>query len=192
MTEPEAPRPAPGDVHTEPAPHLLELADHIASVLHQAPGRQIEPAQLLGIAKEANGGMLASLECHNLIGLVAIHPNVEPLEDGRFTFREDTEFEPRSEAFEAEAAREAGSSGNGGPLNPRQVARILYQMSTDPRAVRARADRRRIANTRHRARPPKRGGAKKPVNARLGKAGAPGPRAGRKSIVKSLVVFEAA
>lgn len=147
MTEQDLPGIEAGNVQPDPFPHITALADQIALRLSFTSGEEgFHPNQVLGIAKEI-GGRLSGEETHRLFGSVAIHPNVEPLENGRFAFRDETVFTPQSENFEA-APGESNPKSSQHALSPRQLAVILRNMRFSPEAKEARQNARRIANPR--------------------------------------------
>lgn len=95
-------------------------------------------------------GILRGREAHDLLGLVATHPNVDPLEDGSFVFKPDTEFTPQTEGFlksgldEVPEAPEKPKSDRA--LTPRQLIRLIKDMHLNPEFQRLRAERGRLAN----------------------------------------------
>lgn len=125
------------------------LADHVALCLSAMPESGLTVDQILGKVK-AVAGILRGREAHDLLGLVATHPNVDPLEDGSFVFKPDTEFTPQTEGFlksgldEVPEAPEKPKSDRA--LTPRQLIRLIKDMHLNPEFQRLRAERGRLAN----------------------------------------------
>ncbi len=105
--------------------------------------------QILGKVKDV-AGILRGKEAHDLLGLVATHPNVDPLEDGSFVFKPDAKFTPQTEGFLesglAEVPEPPEKPKPARALTPGQLIRLIKDMHLNPDFQRLRAERGRLAN----------------------------------------------
>ncbi len=128
--------------------HLTLVADRIAFSLFEYSNRQLNNGQVLGIAKTITG-FLTTEEKHDLFGLLATHPSVDPLENGRFAARPATDFVPRAENFfdtryasvEIEPARNKDQA-----MSPTQLKKAVQSLQYSAQSLQARADRGRRAS----------------------------------------------